>query len=75
MSEAVLRSRLRVETRKWLLAKMLPKVYGDKLVTEHTGKDGEAIELNVNTGTDEFISRITRLAARGRPNGSAEEPH
>lgn len=26
----IARSRLRVETRKWLLSKMLPKVYGDK---------------------------------------------
>lgn len=30
-SEVVARSRLRVDTRKWMLSKMLPKVYGDKL--------------------------------------------
>src|SRR5262245_28450812 len=47
--EHIARSKLRVDTRKWLLSKMLPKVYGDKVVTEHTGKDGEAIEVNVNT--------------------------
>jgi len=29
--EAIARSRLRVDTRKWLLSKCLPKVYGDKL--------------------------------------------
>lgn len=46
-----------------------------KELHEHTGKNGEAIEVNLNTATDEFISRISRLAARGRPNGSAEEPH
>lgn len=28
---AVARNRLRVDTRKWMLSKMLPKVYGDKL--------------------------------------------
>lgn len=28
---AVTRARLRVDTRKWLLSKLLPKVYGDKL--------------------------------------------
>lgn len=33
------RSRLRVDTRKWLLSKVLPKVYGDKI--EVTGKDGK----------------------------------
>ena len=27
----IARSRLRVEARKWILSKMLPKVYGDKL--------------------------------------------
>lgn len=31
------RSRLRVDTRKWLLSKALPKVYGDKLA--HVGGD------------------------------------
>lgn len=44
-SEAIQRNRLRVDTRKWMLAKMLPKVYGDKLQTEHTGKDGGPIQL------------------------------
>lgn len=28
---AVARNRLRVDTRKWMLSKMLPKIYGDKL--------------------------------------------
>ncbi len=29
--------RLRIETRKWLLAKLAPKKYGDKVQQEHTG--------------------------------------
>lgn len=29
--DVIARSRLRVDTRKWMLSKMLPKVYGDKL--------------------------------------------
>lgn len=37
--------RLQVDTMKWMLAKMLPKVYGDKLTTEHTGVDGGAIKI------------------------------
>lgn len=28
---AIARNRLRVDTRKWMLSKMLPKIYGDKL--------------------------------------------
>lgn len=35
--EHVQRSRLRLDTRKWLLSKALPKVYGEKLQTEHSG--------------------------------------
>ena len=35
--EHVQRSRLRTDTRKWLLSKMLPKVYGDKTAVEHSG--------------------------------------
>jgi hypothetical protein len=31
--------KLRIESRKWLAAKLLPKVYGDKQL--HTGADGE----------------------------------
>lgn len=38
--EHVQRSRLRVDTRKWILSKMLPKVYGDKIQQEVTGADG-----------------------------------
>lgn len=36
-AEVVARSRLRVDSRKWMLAKMLPKVYGDKVEHEHKG--------------------------------------
>ena len=44
-SEAIQRNRLRVDTRKWMLSKMLPKVYGDKLTQEVTGKGGGPIQL------------------------------
>ena len=37
-SEFAARSRLRVDTRKWMLSKMLPKVYGDKIEHEHKGR-------------------------------------
>ena len=35
--DVIARSRLRVDSRKWMLSKMLPKVYGDKIQTEHSG--------------------------------------
>ena len=31
----------RVNALKWLAGKRKPKVYGDKIVAEHTGKDGK----------------------------------
>ena len=36
--EHIQRSRLRVDARKWIAAKLLPKRYGDKL--QHTGEGG-----------------------------------
>lgn len=36
--EHIQRSRLRVDTRKWMLSKVLPKVYGDKQQVEHSGE-------------------------------------
>lgn len=41
--EHVQRSRLRVDTRKWLLSKALPKLFGDKITQEHTGPDGAPV--------------------------------
>lgn len=37
--EALQRSRLRVDTRKWLMSKMKPKKYGDKIDMTTNGKD------------------------------------
>lgn len=43
--EHVQRSRLRVDARKWVAARMAPKKYGEKITTEITGKDGGALEV------------------------------
>ena len=45
-TEHVQRSRLRLDTRKWMLSRMLPKKYGDKIVDEDIGNDNE-IEIRV----------------------------
>jgi hypothetical protein len=50
--EHIARSRLRVDTRKWLLSKALPKVYGEKVTTELTGKDGGPIETKETSDID-----------------------
>jgi hypothetical protein len=43
--EHIQRSRLRVDTRKWLMAKMKPKVYGDKLDVVSDGAKLEAGQI------------------------------
>ena len=45
-SGAVAHQRLMVDTRKWLLSKVLPKVYGDRVNLDHAGE----ITLTVITG-------------------------
>ena len=40
-AEVVARSRLRVDSRKWMLSKMLPKIYGDR--TENTLQLGDTV--------------------------------
>jgi len=38
-------ARVQIDARKWLAGKLKPKVYGDKVSQEHTGPDGEAINI------------------------------
>jgi hypothetical protein len=38
--------RLRVDSRKWLLSKVLPKLYGDRVAVDHGG----GVAINVTTG-------------------------
>jgi hypothetical protein len=43
-SEFVARSRLRVDTRKWLASKLMPKQYGDKLLLEQKTEENEQLK-------------------------------
>jgi hypothetical protein len=45
--EAVLRSKLRVDTRKWIASKLRPKKYGEKVDLEHSGPDGGPIVTKI----------------------------
>ncbi|WP_447887264.1 terminase small subunit-like protein [Serratia fonticola] len=46
--EHVQRSKLRIDTRKWYLSKIMPKKYGDKVTNEIVGKDGGAIQVETS---------------------------
>ena len=47
--EAINRSRLRVDTRKWIMSKIAHKKYGDKLTTESTGPNGGPILVTISS--------------------------
>jgi hypothetical protein len=42
---AVAKARLRAESRKWMLSKALPKLYGDRMATEVSGPNGGPLEV------------------------------
>lgn len=50
--EALRRSALRVDARKWALARMQPKKYGDKITHEGTGPEGEIVFKTVYHAKD-----------------------
>jgi hypothetical protein len=52
--EHVMRSKLRIETRKWISAKLKPKKYGDMVRNEHTGAEGGPIVIQ-STPLDEKL--------------------
>lgn len=46
--DVIARSRLRVDARKWYASKLAPKKYGDKVTNEHTGANGESLNIAVS---------------------------
>ena len=59
-AEHIARSRLRVDTRKWYLSKVLPKVYGDK--------------LDLTSGGDKFsVNVITYAEAKNKESSEDNE--
>jgi hypothetical protein len=45
--EAIAKARLRIDTRKWTLARLAPKKYGDKVQQEVSGPGGGPVEGNI----------------------------
>jgi len=77
--EHVQRSRLRVESRKWMLTKMLPKVFGEKVVNEMTGADGgpiktEAVDDLESARRVAFLLGTAVTAAKQRAKAKKDEP-
>lgn len=56
-NENVQRSKLRIDTRRWLLSKMLPHIFGDKVDVSVGGRDGKPIALAAITMSVEEAER------------------
>ena len=52
------RSRLQVDTRKWLLSKCLPKIFGDKVQHDHSG--------SVTVRHENMLDRVRQLEIEGK---------
>lgn len=65
-TEWITRSRLRVDTRKWLLSKLAAKKYGDRISAELSGPDGGPIET-AEVGENEVARRIAYLLSSAMP--------
>lgn len=70
MTDVIARSKLRVDTRKWIASKLLPKTYGDKVTTEVTGADGKALIPELSE-TD-IARRVAFLLQKGLNDGNAK---
>ena len=64
----VQRDRLRVDTRKWILSKLVPKKYGTKVTAEITGADGGPVKTE-ELSSMEVARRVAfLLASAGKEN-------
>ncbi len=63
--KAIRRAELQINVRKWMMGKMLPKVFGDKSQMELTGADGKDLApAQINIGLIPTGSFISEQAAR-----------
>jgi hypothetical protein len=63
--ENIHRSRLRVDTRKWMAGKLAPKKYGDKVLNEHSGVGGGAIKVEDVTPEQRARALLVLMAKTG----------
>jgi hypothetical protein len=62
--ENIQRSRLKVDTRKWIVSRMLPHIYGEKVTTQHVGPEGGPIKIDVESKMAVFLGKIDEIARR-----------
>ncbi len=76
-SEAINRSRLRIDTRKWILARMYPHKYGDHVAVSHQVEDSGEHDLTMIARKVAFAFRVMAESGDGMKlieSQKAEEP-
>jgi terminase small subunit-like protein len=79
--EHIQRSRLRADTRKWLLSKALPKIYGDKIDLKHehagfpqTTEERELTDLDLARRVAFMLSEAVEIKKRREREGLSTGP-
>jgi hypothetical protein len=72
-SEHIQRSKLRVDTRKWLMSKLAPKKYGDKLDLNVAGSLSTISDEDIDARLTQLIGKAGIGPAAGG-TGKAEKP-
>ena len=66
-NEAVRKAQLRIESRKWIAAKLKPKKYNDRVINEVTGADGGPIQhdhvITLTHLTDEQLDALEEVTS------------
>jgi len=63
--EAINRARLRVDARKWIMSKIAPKTYGEKLDLNHSGSIATLSESAVDARLAQLLGKAGGDAASG----------
>lgn len=60
------RNRLQIDSRKWILSKMMPKKYGDKVEIDSKSSDGSmSPKPNIIVNSDKTAKEINKLLDNG----------
>jgi len=71
--EALGRSRLRFDARRWYLSKLAPKRFGDKVAVEASGPDGGPIEMTDAAAAAKLASILALAQSRRERADSTPE--
>lgn len=75
-SDVIAHKRLQIDTLKWKLSKMLPKVYGEKITQEHVGAGGGPIAFaatQLKSLSDEELETLQRVLAKAEKAALPED--